>query len=123
MLFESVAYAMGAPQGGGQGAGNPITAFLPLILMFVIFYFLLIRPQQKKAKLHKEMLGSLKKGDYILTGGGLYGRITGVNGDELQVELAPNVTIKVNRAYVSGLADKAKKAEVVEDKNDDKNED
>lgn len=111
MFFDSIAHAMGAaPQGGGQGGSNPITAFAPLILMFVIFYFLLIRPQQKKAKEHKSMLANLKKGDYIITGGGMYGRITAVDGDILHVELAKDFNIKVNRNYVSGLADNAKTA-------------
>lgn len=109
MFFESIAHAMGAaPQGGGAGGGNPITAFAPLILMFVIFYFLLIRPQQKKAKEHKNLLANLKKGDYIITGGGMYGRITAVDGDVLSVELAKDLVIKVNRSYVSGLADNVK---------------
>ena len=74
-----IAYAMG--QGGGA-AGNGaagFTGFIPLILMFVIFYFLLIRPQQKKTKEHREMIASLKKGDRIITSGGIYGRITGLD--------------------------------------------
>lgn len=104
MFFESVAFAMGAPQGGGEG-GNPIAAFLPLILMFAIFYFLLIRPQQKKAKKHKEYLQNLKKGDYVVTGGGIYGRITGVNNDVLTVEIGSNLSIRVNRNYIAGPAE------------------
>ncbi len=104
MLFESLAYAMGAaPQGGDAGA-NPLMSMLPLILMFAIFYFLLIRPQQKKAKQHKEFLAALKKGDYVLTGGGIYGRIVEVDGDVLVIEIAENLNIKVNRSFVSGAA-------------------
>lgn len=102
MLFTSVAHAMGtAPQGQG-GGGNPIGAFLPLILMFAIFYFLLIRPQQKKAKQHREFLGSLKRGDHVLTSGGIYGRIIDVDGDVLTIEIAKEMTIKVNRNFISG---------------------
>lgn len=109
MFFDSVAYAMGAAgQGGAQGPAGQLGAFLPLILMFAIFYFLLIRPQQKKAKLHKEMLANLQKGDRVLTGGGLYGRITGLDGDELTVELAEGFSVKVDRGYIAGLANPVK---------------
>ncbi|UJX40653.1 preprotein translocase subunit YajC [Desulfovibrio sp. JY] len=103
MLFPSLAHAMGAaPAGGGEGAANPITAFLPLIIMFAIFYFLLIRPQQKKAKQHRAYLANLGRGDYILTGGGIYGRIMEVHGDKLTVEIAKDLTIEINRSFVSG---------------------
>lgn len=108
MLFADAAYAMGAAQ-GGEG-GNPIAALMPLILMFVIFYFLLIRPQQKKAKQHKELLANLKKGDKVITGGGMYGRITEVDGDVLTVDLGNNITVEVNRSFVSGLAERAPKS-------------
>ena len=75
-----IAYAMGGlPGGGGQGGG--FTAFIPLVLMFVVFYFLLIRPQQKKQRDIKEMLSSLKTGDQIVTSGGLYGTIIGFGED------------------------------------------
>ncbi|WP_291327794.1 preprotein translocase subunit YajC [Desulfovibrio sp. UCD-KL4C] len=110
MFFDKIAHAMGS-MGGGQGQAGPAGAlgsFLPLILMFAIFYFLLIRPQQKKAKQHKEMLAGLQKGDRILTGGGLYGRIVAVNGDELTVELAEGFQVKVDRGYVAGMAVSAK---------------
>lgn len=106
MFFPSLAHAMGAAPGGDAG-GNPITAFLPLILMFAIFYFLLIRPQQKKAKQHKEYLSALKRGDYILTGGGIYGRIMEVHGDKLTVEIAKDLSIEINRNYVSGPGEAA----------------
>lgn len=111
MFFDSIAHAMGAAGQGGasQGPAGQLGAFLPLILMFAIFYFLLIRPQQKKAKLHKQMLSDLKKGDRILTGGGLYGIITSVEGDELTVELSEGFSVKVDRGYVAGLANPVKK--------------
>ena len=99
-----IAYAMG--QGGAaaqQGAGG-FAGFIPLILMFVIFYFLLIRPQQKKAKEHREMIGGLKKGDRIVTSGGLYGRITGLDENTLTVEIADRVRVKIARGNVSVLA-------------------
>ena len=102
MLFPSLAHAMGAAPSGGEAGANPITAFLPLIIMFAIFYFLLIRPQQKKAKQHREYLANLKRGDYIISGGGIYGRIMEVHGDKLTVEIAKDLNIEVNRNFVSG---------------------
>jgi len=106
-LLNGIAYAMG--QGGAAGAGGQggFTAFIPLILMFVIFYFLLIRPQQKKQKEHQEMLNSLKKGDRIMTGGGIYGRIISVDDSNLSVEIADKVRVKVSRASVAGLVTKS----------------
>lgn len=110
MFFDSIAHAMGASgQGGAQGPAGQFGAFLPLILMFAIFYFLLIRPQQKKAKQHKQMLAELKRGDRILTGGGLYGRITSLDGDEITVELAEGFTVNVDRGYIASLANPVKK--------------
>lgn len=109
MFFASLAHAMGAaPQGGAQGQGNPIAAFAPLIIMFLIFYFLLIRPQQKKAKQHKELLSNLKRGDWIMTNGGLYGRITAVNGDVLSVDLGNDMVVKVGRNFVAGVTEPQK---------------
>ena len=102
--MTSIAYAMG--QGGvasGLGAGGFVN-FIPLILMFVIFYFLLIRPQQKKAKEHREMIGNLKKGDRVITSGGIYGTITGLEDNTITVEIAEKVRVKVSRGNVAGLA-------------------
>ena len=86
---------------GGEGAAG-FTGFIPLILMFVIFYFLLIRPQQKKTKEHREMISNLKKGDRIITSGGIYGRITGMDESTLTVEIADKVRVKVGRSNVGG---------------------
>ncbi|MDJ0828816.1 MAG: preprotein translocase subunit YajC [Desulfobacterales bacterium] len=98
-----IAYAMGqGGAAGGQGGGG-FTAFVPLILMFVIFYFLLIRPQQKKAKDHRQMIENLKKGDRVVTGGGIHGRITGISDTTLTVEISDKVRVKVNRGSVSSL--------------------
>jgi preprotein translocase subunit YajC len=102
--LTGIAYAMG--QGGaaaGQGAGG-FGGLIPIVLMFVIFYFLLIRPQQKRNKEHKEMITNLKKGDRIITSGGIYGRITGLDDATLTVEIADKVRVKVARGNVSGLA-------------------
>jgi len=103
--MNSLAYAMGS--GGGAGGGQSgLGAFVPLILMFAIFYFLLIRPQQKKAKQHRELLSALKTGDKIVTSGGLHGKITGLKEDVITVEIAPKIRVKVSRGSVSGVVPK-----------------
>ena len=102
-MFD-IAYALGG--GGGEGAGG-FTGFIPLILMFVIFYFLLSRPQQKKTKEHRQMISNLKKGDRIITSGGIHGRITGMDESTLTVEIADKVRVKVARGNVSNLAQPA----------------
>ncbi len=100
----SSAYAMGPPPGGAGGgeAGNPLTAFLPLILIFGIFYFLLIRPQQKKQKQHQEFINNLQKGTEVVTSGGIIGRITGITDDVVTLEVADKVRIKVVRNQIAG---------------------
>ena len=82
-----MAYAMGMAPGGGGGSGSQIWSFLPIILIFVIFYFLLIRPQQKQRKNHQSLLSNLKVGDNVLTSGGIYGRVTGLKDDKVTVEI------------------------------------
>ena len=100
--MDSLVYAMGTG-GTGGGDGGGMSAFIPLILMFAIFYFLLIRPQQKKAKQHKSMLSSIRKGDKIVTSGGLHGVITGVADDVITMEIAPKIRVKVSRGSVAGI--------------------
>jgi preprotein translocase subunit YajC len=102
-LFTAVAQAMGTGGSGGSGAGG-FGALVPLVLMFVIFYFLLIRPQQRKAKQHRELLASLKRGDSVITNGGIYGRIVEINDNIIVLEVADKVRIKVARGFVSGLS-------------------
>jgi len=104
MELGSVAYAMGSLGQGGSGAGGGgFTAFIPLILMGVIFYFLLIRPQQKKQKDLRNMLASIKKGDTVITQGGLHGRITGLTDQVATLEIAEKVRVKVSRAYIATI--------------------
>ncbi len=98
-MFISPAYA----QGAGGGAGT-FEALLPLILIFAVFYFLLIRPQQKKMKQHKEMLGAMRRGDRVVTGGGIIGTITKVlNDNEVTVEIADGVKVRVQRSLISAV--------------------
>ena len=99
----NIAYALGQGGAGAQGGSGGFASFIPLILMFVIFYFLLIRPQQKKTKEHRQMIDNLKTGDRIITSGGLHGRITGISENALTVEIAEKVRVKVNRGSVSAL--------------------
>lgn len=104
--MDFLAYAMGGFNKGGEEGGGGFGAFVPLILMFAIFYFLLIRPQQKKAKQHKQLLSSIKKGDRVVSSGGLHGVVTGLTEDVVTMEIAPKVRVKVSRASISGIANR-----------------
>ncbi|MET0330916.1 MAG: preprotein translocase subunit YajC [Dyella sp.] len=93
----------------GQAAaapGNPLVTFLPLILLFVVFYFLMIRPQMKKQKEQRTMLSALAKGDEVVTTGGIAGRIDEVSDAFLTVEIAPNVKVKLQKGAVSQVLPK-----------------
>jgi preprotein translocase subunit YajC len=101
-MGAELAFAMGMqPGGGGQGSG--FLSFLPIILIFVIFYFLLIRPQQKKAKDHRSLLSAIKVGDNVMTSGGVYGRVTGIRENIITVEISDKVRVKVNRGHIAGV--------------------
>ena len=107
----SPAYA----QAAGAGAGSAFSAFVPIILIFVVFYFLLIRPQQKRAKEHKLMVEGLKRGDKVITSGGIVAKVSKVvNDNEVEVEIASDVKVKVIRSTISQVMDKTEPA------NDDK---
>ena len=101
-MFISPAYAQAAGDAGGGFA-----TILPLVLIFAVFYFLLIRPQQKKAKVHREMLGAISRGDRVITGGGIMGKVTKVvNDQELAVEIAEGIKVRVQRSMVAGVFSK-----------------
>jgi preprotein translocase subunit YajC len=93
-------------QAAGAGQPNLLMQMAPLVLLFVVFYFLLIRPQTKRAKEHREMLTKLQSGDEVVTGGGLLGRITEVGETFVSVEIAAGVSVKVQKAQVTQLMPK-----------------
>jgi len=93
---------MGANPAGGQG-GSQYMSIVMLVAIVGIFYFLMIRPQQKRAKDHKNFLESLKKGDKIITSGGLYGTITGITDDAITIEIAEKVRVKVEKGTVATM--------------------
>jgi preprotein translocase subunit YajC len=105
-MFISEAYAQTAPAGAADPTGGVIMQMLPLALIFVVFYFLLIRPQQQARKRHVEMVAALKKGDVIVTSGGLIGKVKSVQDDEVRVELAPNVDVRVVRGTIGEVRSK-----------------
>lgn len=102
-MWISPAFAQDAAATGGTGA--VIMQLLPLILIFAVFYFLLIRPQQKKMKDHRAMLQALKRGDKVVTGGGIVAAVTKVrdDSDEIEVEIAPNVRVTVVRGTIGSV--------------------
>ena len=106
-MFATPAYAQAA-----GAAPNPIMQFLPLILIFAIMYFLLIRPQQKKMKEHRAMVEALRRGDQVVTAGGLIGKVVKVKDeDEVEVELADGVKVRVVQSTIATVLNKTEPAE------------
>lgn len=104
-MFISTAWAQGV------GGGNTLGFILPMALIFAVFYFLLIRPQQKKVKQHREMLGGIRRGDKVVTGGGIYGTVTKVVGDnEVVVQIAEAVKVRVARGTITEVLSKPEPA-------------
>ena len=104
-MFVTPAYAQAA---GGGGAA--IAQFIPLILIFAIMYFLMIRPQQKRVKQHRAMVEALKKGDHVVTQGGILGKVATVRDDELEVEIAQGVKVRIVRSTVAQVLNKTEPA-------------
>ncbi|MGH6905155.1 MAG: preprotein translocase subunit YajC [Geminicoccaceae bacterium] len=99
-MLTSPAYA----QAGGGPVGFDLISLMPLLLIFVVFYFLLIRPQQKKMKAHRDMVGALKRGDRVLTAGGIIGTVVKVEDDNtLLIDIAKDVRVRVARSTISEL--------------------
>ena len=106
-MFATPAYA----QAAGAGAGSVFASFIPLILIFAIMYFLLIRPQQKKLKEHKAMIEALRRGDQVVTQGGIVGKVTKVQEDGMvEVEIAEGVKVKVIKGTIAQVMNKTEPA-------------
>jgi preprotein translocase subunit YajC len=95
-----IAFAQTAP---GLTGPSPMMTILPFILIFVIMYFLVIRPQQKKSKEHQEMLTKLKRNDEVMTSGGIYGKVVALADNVVTLEVAPNVRVRVHRPQISAV--------------------
>lgn len=109
--FISTAMAQEAAPVGAGGLSGGLASFVPLILMFAVFYFLLIRPQQKKMKEHKNMLEALRRGDKVVTAGGIFGSVSKINEDgTVEVEIAKDVVIKVTKPSVTEVLSKPEPA-------------
>jgi preprotein translocase subunit YajC len=99
-MFISTAYAQGGPLGGG---GDLMGTLLFLLPMLAIFYFLLVRPQQQRMKKHQEMVASIKRGDTVVTNGGIVGKVIKVNEGELEVEIAENTRVRVVKGMIADV--------------------
>ena len=109
-MFATPAFAQAA--GGTGGAAGGLISFVPIILIFAIMYFLMIRPQQKKVKDHKAMVDAVRRGDQVVTSGGLIGKVTKVAEGEVEVELPPsNVKVRVVKSTISQVMSKTEPAE------------
>ena len=113
-MFITPAFAQGSLFGGGAGGeGGMIMSLLPFVLIFVIMYFLILRPQQKRAKQHQEMVKNVRRGDTVITNGGLIGKVTKViDDDQIEIEIADEVRIRQLRTM---LTDVRAKGEPVKD--------
>jgi len=95
-----------APAGGEGGKGSGLMGFLPIVLIFALLYFLMIRPQQKRQKDHQKLVSGLEKGDKVVTAGGIHGVVTGVKEQTVTVKIAENVKIEVSRSSISRVVEK-----------------
>jgi preprotein translocase subunit YajC len=109
-MFESPAYAQAASGGAANGTATFMAQVFPLILIFIIFYFLLIRPQQKRMKQHQAMIGGVKPRDTVITSGGLIGKVTKVDEHEIELEVATGVKVRVVKSMLSDIRPHGAKA-------------
>ena len=115
-MFISQAWA----QGAGGGGGDFLVQLFPLVLIFVVFYFLLIRPQQAKARAQREMLAGVKRGDRVVTGGGIIGLVTKVISDnEVQVELAEGVRVRIIKQTITDILTRGESVRGPKDTNEE----
>ena len=109
-MFESPAFAQATNGGTQAGAFSSLMGFAPLILVFIIFYVLMIRPQQKRMKQHQAMLGAVKPRDTAVTSGGLIGKVTKVDENEIELEVAKDVRVRVIKSMLSDVRPHGAKA-------------
>jgi preprotein translocase subunit YajC len=102
-MLGEIAYAMGPAQGQGGQQQSPYTFLIFMGLLFAVFYFILIRPQQKRQKEHRQLLENLKKGDKVITTGGIQGTVVALSDNVVTVEIADKVKVKVGRNYIASL--------------------
>jgi preprotein translocase subunit YajC len=102
-MFITPAYAQAASATGAAGSGSFLIQMVPLVLIFVIFWFLMIRPQQQQAKAHKAKIEAVKKGDTVVTGGGLVGKATKVDDQFVEVEIASGVKVKAVKGTLADV--------------------
>ncbi len=107
-MLATPAFAQAA---GGAGAAGGLISFVPILLIFAIMYFLMIRPQQKKVKEHRAMIGALRRGDRVVTQGGLIGKVVKVEDTEVEVELAQGVKVRAIRGTIASVINKTEPAE------------
>ena len=126
MFFDAgfVTIATAAP-GGAGGIGGLVIQLAPFVLIFVVFYFLLIRPQQQRMKKHREIVGNLRRGDEVVTAGGMIGKVPRIAENEVTVELAENVRVKVVKHTISEVRSrtepsKGSKSKAAEEDEEDK---
>ena len=105
-MFISTAFAQTAPAAAPGGLESSLMSLLPLVLMFVVLYFIMIRPQMKRQKEHKSMVDALAKGDEVVTAGGLYGKISRVGESNLHIEVAEGVEVMIQRGSVTQVLPK-----------------
>ena len=104
--MSALIFAFASP--GGEGGGNPLTMFIPIIMVFIVFYLLLIRPQQKKQKDHQRLLSELGKGDKVVTNGGLYGTISDTKDHVVILKIAENVKVEVVKSAIATVIERKK---------------
>jgi preprotein translocase subunit YajC len=105
-MFITEALAQAAP-GGGAGGGDILLSLLPFVFIFVILYFLIIRPQQRRLKTHQEMIANIRRGDVVVTSGGFIGKVTKVEDAEATVEIADDVRVRVVKSTIAEVRSKS----------------
>jgi preprotein translocase subunit YajC len=104
MPFTSL-LAMGSPNGGAEGGASSFLSFLPLILIFIVFWFMIIRPQKKQQDQRKAMIGALKRGDQIITSGGLFAIVKDIKQDRVVATIAEGIKVEISKSSISAVVE------------------